>query len=293
MRSTSPAPGHTRDAPAEGEGHAAPGSAAARRPRAPPADPRPRRRGGGGGSPEPEGEGRPRLRGSVRPRSWGRGGHCRRCPRPPPPPSLSASAPWCSARPGERVRLNEGAGGVQLQPLGPQRGGSSSANGEGSLLRAPRGGNGPLRAPAPDLPGASGGAPPARALSLPGPAPRAGPAPPPPPLPRLTPKFPAPRADTLRARSQPLPPACTAPRPPIPRDPGPRSSAQRFPPRPGSCRRLPHWSRSGSGRRGCSPELVGWGRGPGAAVLQSAAVIAPPGQCRWGHRRPPERGETR
>lgn len=204
-------PGYTRGGGGARSARSRPKRAAHARPLQTPS---PHRRGGRGGSPEREGEGRARLRGSVRPRSWGRGGHCRRSPHPrqaspraPPGAPLTREREWGSVR--GRVGSNSNLSDLKRAGRPPK------IERDRSCAR-PRAGTAPLRAPRPPQGEWRGTPRPSLSPSLPAPPPALVPPLSPPPLQRLTPKFPAPRADTLGARSPPLPPACTAPPSPAP-----------------------------------------------------------------------------
>lgn len=241
--STSHGHGHTQNTHAEGEGHAASQS----RPRPPtPAQPRPlgdpgprrpgcrsgarrrrRQRGGGGESPPPPLGPPPQL---------GAGSTLAPLPAPHPPAEPLRARPLAPSAPGEGVG---GAVGPALALHRPTLGTCGRPPRWGRVARARALGRGrplPLGAPA---------APPPR-------RPRPRP-------PRLTPKFPAPGADTLRACSQPRAPA-PAPRPPAPRPALPACPPSGPSPRRGRHRRR-RASRSGSRSRGAGAG----GSGPGAA----------------------------
>lgn len=275
-------PGHTGRGGGTHSSQSQPWHTAHARQTPPPADPGPRRGGGRGGSPRREGAGRSRLRSSGRPRSWGWG---RRWRCSPPPRLATPRAPPGAphTREGEGAPWGDGRGPAPPSRTLRRRG--TLHNGGGvARLRTPQDSGSPSRRPRLSH---DGGRPRAPARYRPlrcRPRPRSGPAPPPPPRPRLTPKFPAPRADTLQGCSSPsLPPPARAPLP--------RRSAQQYPPHRDRRRRWASRSRNHSGN-GCSSRsqrVGGAGRGRRrsnrAERRSGIAVTAPPGQCPRGRRR--------
>lgn len=274
---TSYAHGHTRDTHAEGEGHAALGLGRSAPPTPALCRP-PARIAAGAGAARRSGSGSGRGGpASAAPSAPAVGGgedivavppatpHPRQAsPRAPPGAPLAREREWGSVRgrEGSNSNLSDLKGEGRPPQIEKDRSGAR-----------PRAGTAPLPAPRPPQ-GERRGTPKPALL------PPSLPTPPPALVPPLPPR---PSSGSLRsflrrartrsglARCRYLQPAP----PPTPCAPGPRPSAQRFPRRPGSCRRLADPSRSGSRLRGRSPKLVGWERGPGAAGLQSGPNAVP------------------